>query len=141
MIELFPLSDYLAGVHASAEVAVPDAARGYRLELARCTDDAPDIWPDAAQLLRVQVEVLLVGKWMERDPTDPRRTVPHSADGWLPWGSFDAYGGKHCRRGSSTPEPTSWLQARLRVPLPGRKLRAFMLTAAAVRTRVTIEVA
>lgn len=120
LVQLLPLADYQAGVTPSPEIDVPDSARSYELRLARCTDQTPDVWPDAQQLLRVQVELFIRGQW-------------------LPWGSFDAYGGRHLQRDGTT-GACSWLRAGLRDVAPGRKLRAFLLAAAPVRASIEIEV-
>lgn len=119
-IELLPLADYQAGTTLSPEVEISDATRSYVVHLARCTDDAPDVWPDAEQLLRVQVEVFLDGAW------------------W-PWGAFEAFGGKHARRDSLVAESSS-LRAGLNDVRPGRRLRASLTADAPVRTGLTLEV-
>jgi hypothetical protein len=117
---VLPLAVYQPGVTQSVEFDVPDSVTGYQLHLARCTDAAPDVWPDDGQLLRVQVEAWMMGQW-------------------LPWGSFDAYGGRYVRR-DGTVATTSSLRAGLRQK-PGRKLRFFLLAAAPVRTSLELEIA
>lgn len=118
---LLPLNTYPPGVTATPEVDVADDARGYLLEIARCTDQAPDVWADEKQVLRVQVELWIRGEW-------------------LPWGAFDAYGGKHMQRDGSI-ATNSWLRCRIGDAAPGRKLRAFLLAAAPVRTCIDLTVA
>lgn len=120
-MELLPLTTYAAGSHVSPEIDLAGDVQSYRLDLSRCTDATPDVWPDAGQLLAVQVEVLTGGEW-------------------LPWGSFTAYGGKAVQI-NGTIGPTSYLKANVRATGTGRKLRATLVTDAAVKTGITIEVA
>ena len=120
-MELLPLATYAAGIHVSPEIDLADDVQRYRLDLSRCTDDAPDVWPDAEHKLLVQVEVLTGGVW-------------------LPWGNFTAYGGRHVQRDGMV-APSSFLKANVMVEGTGRKLRATLTTDRAVKTGITIEVA
>lgn len=120
MHELLPLGNYPAGETRSAALDIPDGARGYELYLARCTVENPDVWPDAAMLLGVQVELFIRGEW-------------------LPWGHFTAYGGQHLSRDGNI-AATSWLRGPMRDLAPGRRLRVTLQAPAPVRTGITIEV-
>lgn len=120
-MELSPLTTYAKGIHVSPEIDLADDVQSYRLDLSRCTDAAPDVWPDSEHKLLVQVEVLTGGVW-------------------LPWGNFTAYGGRHVQR-DGTVAPTSFLKANVRGEGTGRKLRVALATDRAVRTGITIEVA
>lgn len=119
MIQLLPLADYPAGSHTSAEIDLADDVCGYKLDLFRCTDNAPDVWSDAEQSLGVKVEILLENEW-------------------LAWGAFEAFGGKHVRRDGSIAE-TSYLIARISRMQVGRKLRMTLTAAAPVRTGAVLE--
>jgi len=120
-MELSPLTTYAKGIHVSPEIDLADDVQSYRLDLSRCTDAAPDVWPDSEHKLLVQVEVLTGGVW-------------------LPWGSFTAYGGKAVQI-NGTIGPTSYLKANVMADGTGRKRRATLVTDAAVKTGITIEVA
>lgn len=120
-MQLLPLTIYAAGSHVSPEIDLEDNVQSYRLDLARCTDAAPDVWPDDTHLLSVHVEVLAGGVW-------------------LPWGHFTAYGARHVQR-DGTVAPTSFLKANVMAEGTGRKLRVALATDRTVKTNITIEVA
>lgn len=115
---LFPVMDFSAGEHQSAEVSLPHIAVGYTVSLARCTLQAPDVWPDGAQKLRVQVELF-------------------TGTGWVPWGAFDAFGGIHQKEGIAAPAST--MTGELNVHARVRRLRATLIADAPVRTGLTLE--
>lgn len=119
-MQLLPLTTYAAGSHVSPEIDLADDVQRYRLDLSRCTDAAPDVWPDAVHMLSVQVEVLTGGDW-------------------LPWGNFTAYGGRHVQRDNQV-APTSFLKANAMAEGTGRKLRTTLVTDRTVKTGITIEV-
>lgn len=133
---LFPLADYAQGVHDSAEIDVPDEARLYKLFIARCTPETPDIWPDHTEL-RCAVFLYLDGSW--RIPNPPYFRSEDRA--WLPWGDIGSHGGMH-RLKSGDVLAESWLAPLPEDPLPtltGRMLRVRMTAVESARTQVRVE--
>lgn len=90
---------------------VPDDASEYRLDIARCTPETPEIWPET-NLCRVSVEVL--------------------TDDWVPCGAFEAYGGQHKTRTGEIAK-TSWLIGKL----PEQKNRKLRITSE-VNSEITL---
>lgn len=116
-IELFALATYPAGLTPAVELDVPDEAIGCRVELLRCTDSTPDVFPDEDQVF-VHPKLLSDGAW-------------------LPWGSFGAIGGKLTTR-FGVQMPVTFRD--LELPTIGDRKLSFALEAAQpVRTSLTVE--
>jgi hypothetical protein len=102
--EAFPLASYAPGTYPLDATDIPDWAASLEIQVERCTDATPDIWPDAGVSIAVATE--------------------YSMDGgatWLPGQDYAAVGGIYEEGGFQFPYSSAmlnWLPAG-----SGRKLR------------------
>lgn len=92
---VIPLADYPTGVHEFGPATVSNKAVRLGFSVARCTTATPDIWPNEATTIFVELEGSL----------DNGAT-------WAEWGSWGAKGGIHVRK-DGTELPESWMMGPL----------------------------
>lgn len=102
--QVIPLNDYPSGSRQFGPFNVPDSSTTAYFEFARCTTATPDIWPNTATRLQIDLE----------GSTDGGQT-------WTPAGGAGAFGGIHTLRNGTESTLSTFV-----VPLPvatGRKIR------------------